>query len=244
MRTVDRLNDDWLLATEIQKIEARVWRKTQRDHLRLVMVTSAARGDGKSTTVAYLATALGLHPDRRILAVDLDFREPQLNSHFQVEVTRGLGGVLRGEYPLADAIIQTSLPSLHLILPTDDGEEPSLLLKTKEFVGIFDHFRKTYDLVLLDVPALNPVADATSVLPMVDGVILMAMAGKTTRPQLNRAREICVGMEANILGLIIGNLQEAVPEYGDGGYHGYHYYGSYRQKRVKNGETDDRTVPR
>ncbi len=244
MRTVDRLNDDWLLATEIQKIEARVWRKTQRDHLRLVMITSAARGDGKSTTVAYLATALGLHPDRRILAVDLDFREPQLNAHFQVEVVRGLGGVLRGEYPIEDAIIQTSLPSLHLVMPTDEGEDPTLLLKTKEFARIFDHFRQSYDLVLLDVPALNPVADATSVLPLVDGVILMAMAGKTTRPQLSRAREICVGMEANIIGLIIGNLQEAVPEYGDGGYHGYHHYGSYHKGRPRSEGTDDRTVQR
>jgi protein-tyrosine kinase len=241
MRTIDRLNDDWLLATEIQKIEARVWRKTQRDHLRLVVVTSAARGDGKSTTVAYLATALGLHQDRRILAVDLDFREPQLNSHFQLEVTRGLGGVLRGEYPLDDAILRTSLPGLHLVLPTADGEDPSLLLRTTEFAGIFDYFRRNYDLVLLDVPALNPVADATAVLPLVDAVILMAMAGKTTRPQLTRAREICVGLDANIIGLIVGNLQEAVPEYGDGGYH-YGYGGSYGRGRVTSDGGGDRIV--
>lgn len=225
MRVLRRLNDDWMLATEIHKLEARLWRMTQRDKLRVIMITSAERGEGKSTTVAYLSTALALHPDRKILAVDLDFRDPRLNSHFELDVPRGLGAVLNGECPLQEAILKTALPNLDLVLPLPTGEDPNLLLRTRALAQIFDWFRQRYDLILIDVPALIPVADASAILPFADGVILMGMAGKTTRPMLLRAREICLGMDANILGIIVGNLNETGAGYQDAGY----YYG-YRKR--------------
>jgi len=224
MRILDRLNDDWPLATEIHKLEARLWRRSQRDGLRVLVVTSAERGEGKSTTVAYLAAALALHPDRRILAVDLDFRAPRLNTHFGIKVPRPFGAALRGELPLAECILNTGLASLDLVLPPAEGDDPALLLRTPELARAFETFRRDYHLVLIDVPALVPVADASAVLPFADGVILMAMAGKTTRPMLTRARDICVGMDANILGLVVGNLRETGLGYGDSGY----YYG-YRK---------------
>ncbi len=238
MRILDRLNDDWLLATEIHKLEARVWRQSRRDNLRVIMVTSAERGEGKSTTVAYLAAALALHPDHRILAVDLDFRAPRLNSHFGLEVQQPFGAVLRGERPLPECVLKTEITNLHLVLPPPEGDDPALLLRTSEMTGAFKFFREVYDLVLIDVPALVPVADATAVLPFADGVILMAMAGRTTKPMLARARDICLGMDANILGLIVGNLRETGQGYGSSGY----YYG-YRNEKPK-GDGHGESKPR
>lgn len=232
MRILDRLNDDWLLATEIHKLEARIWRHTQRDGLRVIMLTSAERGEGKSTTVAYLATALALHPDRRVLAVDLDFRAPRMNSHFHCEVAHPFGEALRGERPFSDCLIRTELPSLDLVLPPEEGDDPALLLRTPEMTRAFKEFRAGYDLVLIDVPALVPVADASAVLPFADGVILMAMAGRTTKPMLTRARDICLGMDARIMGLIVGNLREAGFGYGSTGY----YYGYHREKAKADGD--------
>jgi protein-tyrosine kinase len=228
MRALRRLNEDWMLATEVHKLEARIWRMAQRDKLRVIMITSAERGEGKSTTIAYLSTALALHPDRRIVAVDLDFRDPRLNSHFEVEVPRGLGAVIRGECLLPEAILKTALPSLDLILPLPAGEDPNLLLRTRELTQIFEWLRQRYEMVLIDVPALIPVADASAILPFADGVILMGMAGKTTRPMLTRARDICLGMDANILGIIVGNLKEATAGYADAGY-----YHGYRKQRAE-----------
>ncbi len=231
MRTVDRLNQDWLLATEIHKLEARLWRMARQDGIRVVLFTSASRGEGKSTTVAYVSTALALHPDRRVVAVDLDFREPRLNEHFRLDRDCGLGAVLRGEKPLQDAIIKTELPSLDVLLPCPEGEDPHLLLRTQQITGIFDALRKSYDLVLVDVPALVPVADASILMPLADGVVLVAMAGKSTKPLLRRARETCLGMGANILGLVVGNLQETMPGYAGDSY----YYGHKRRERPERG---------
>jgi capsular exopolysaccharide synthesis family protein len=245
MKIVDRLNENWLMATEIHKLEARLWRKSQRDRIRVILFSSASRGEGKSTTVACLAAALGLYPDRRVLAIDLDFREPQLNSHFEVEVTTGLGAVLRRECRIEEAIIKSVLPSLDLVLPAAEGEDPALLLRTPELWQMFADFRKVYDLVLMDVPALIPVADASVLLPLADGVILLAMAGKTTKHELTTARELCLGMEANILGLVVGNLQEAIPDRGYGYGYGYGYYrgnGTLKSKATE--ETADGTADR
>jgi Mrp family chromosome partitioning ATPase len=84
---------------------------------------------------------------------------------------------------------------------------------------VFDTLRNRYDLILLDVPALLPVADAVTLIPYCDGVVLVVMAGKTSRPHLTRTREIVVGMGARILGIVIGNIKEAAPESFDPSYY-------------------------
>jgi len=230
MKINDRLEQDWLLATEVHKLEARLWRKSCADGIKVILVTSAGRGEGKSTTVACLAAALGVHPDRAILAVDLDFREPSLNKHFQVDVSVGFGAVLRGERAVAEAIIPTELPNLSLLLPDSEGEDPGLLFRTSLIADIFEDIRKSHDLILVDAPALLPVADTAGLLPFVDGIVLMAMAGRTTRQQLSRAREICVGMETKILGLVVGNLQEAIGDHAGSGYKYGYGYGYHKTK--------------
>lgn len=224
MKTLERLKQDALLATEINKFESRLWKQARRDDLKTVLVTSAVRGEGKSTTVAYLATALGMYPGRRVLALDFDFRIPAMNQHLGLEVPVGIDKVLAGEAKLVDALIKTELPGLHVGMPTAGGADPGLLLRTHVLREMFLTLRETFDLVLMDTPAIIPVADPTMLMPFADGVILAAMAGKTTAPQLTRARELCEGMDANILGLVVGNVEEAAPDYIAGDYD-YGYYG-------------------
>lgn len=223
MKTLDRLQKDWLLASEINKLEARLWRMARRDGIQTILFTSGVRGEGKSTTVAYLATYLGMYPDRRILAMDFDFRIPNLNRYFGLEDYQGFDRVLRGDVRVRDAIIKTELDGLHLTLPTAGGADPDLLLRTRAVLEAVGGLRDSYDLILIDSPALIPVPDTTMLMPLADGVVLAGIAGKTTEPQLRRAREICEGVDANILGLVVGNVEEAAPEYvaEDYDYYGY-----------------------
>lgn len=224
MKTLERLRQDWLLATEISKLESRLWSLARRDGLETVMITSAVRGEGKSTTVAYLATSMGLFPDRKVVAVDFDFRIPAVNGHFGLEVENGVDRVLAGERALDEALIHTEIGGLDLLLCTPGGADPSLLLHTSELRGLLKELRSRYDLVLLDTPAILPVPDSTVLMPFADGVVLTAMAGWSTEPQLKRAQEICRGLDATILGLVVGNVQEAAPEYVGGNYHYYGYH--------------------
>ena len=66
-----------------------------------------------------------------------------------------------------------------------------------------------------------PVADATVVIPHCDAVLMVVMAGSSTKHHLKRARELCLGLGVTILGLVVGNVQQAAPEYLDNYYYGY-----------------------
>ena len=221
MKVIEQFGSDLPMSTEVFKLESRLWQMALREQLRVVLVTSALRGEGKSTTVAYLATALALHPGRKILAVDLDFRRPSMNKHFETNPTCGLADVLQGRCHPTEAILKTELDGLHLMLPSRESEkaDPALLHDTVSLRWLFDGLRRSYDMILIDAPALVPVADAAALVPLSDGVVLMAMAGLTTKHHLNRARDLCLGMGAKILGLVVGNVQEAAPEYLDAGYY-------------------------
>jgi hypothetical protein len=171
MNVIEQMHSDSPMAIEIRKLECRIWLQVLHHNLRVLLFTSALRGEGKSTTVAFLAAALAAHPGRMILAVDLDFRRPRLSTYFDVPARPGLAEVLRGECSLSEAITPTSLPGLHLMRPCADpqGGDPNLM----------------------------------------------------TRHHLTRARELCLGMKANLLGIVVGNVQVAAPEYLDTNYHGY-----------------------
>lgn len=236
MNVFDALETDWVMTTEIRKLESRLWGKIRRDDLKVVMVTSALQGEGKSTTVAYLAAASALHRERKILAVDLDFRWPKLHTHFGMKPNRAFIDHLSGAGELEDSITHTEVPNLDLVLGDQLQGPPDELLNSVRLRSALVAFRGTYDLVLLDVPALVPVADAASLLPAADGVLLVVMAGRSSKTHLARARDLCLGMEANILGLVVGNIQEAAPEYLDASY--------YHTSPVARGETPLRPAPR
>lgn len=207
------------MGAEIHKLVSRLRQRAIRDKIKMVAMTSALRGEGKSTTVAYLATALAMDPGRRILAVDLDLRVPTLGSLFGVAAEYGMLELLRKECTMEQAITETELPGLDLLLTKQ--ADPRMLHDWKELAQIFQDVRGRYDLVILDLPALIPVPDGATLLPHTDGVILVVMAGLTTKHHLKSARELCLGVGANILGFVVGNIQEAAPEYLDAGYYQY-----------------------
>jgi len=166
---------------------------------------------------------MGLYPGRKILAMDFDFRIPTLHKHFGINAKYGIDQVLTREIPAEKALIETELPSLHIALPRSRKADYNLLLRTQELADMMAYCRERFDLILIDSPAIIPVPDTTMLMPLADAVVLAAMAGRTTAGQLRRAREICNGMDMKVLGMVIGNLREAAPDYVADEYDYYGY---------------------
>jgi capsular exopolysaccharide synthesis family protein len=221
MNVFDVLSKEGPIPNEIRKLESRLWRRTRKDALKVLMFSSALQGEGKSTTTALFAAATALHRARNILVVDLDFRSPNLHSYLGTSYSGNFLDYLAGTGSLDDCYQPTQAENLHLISGAPTDADPDRLLNLPRLTDALEIFREKFDLVILDVPPLIPVADAATIIPYSDGILLVVMAGLSSKHHLARARDICLGMEGNILGLVVGNIQEAAPDYLDRSYYNY-----------------------
>lgn len=219
MKLLEEINANWAVATETQKLQARVWQLAREEGLKTILVTSALRGEGKSTTVAHLGVMLALNPQRRVLIVDLDLRGPRQHGFFDVPREPGLTEVILDGWRVGEAISQTEFSNLQL-LTAGRADRPEEVLNSPRLMPTMAELRNGHDIVIVDTPAMIPVADASELMGIADGVILVVMAGKTPKASLMAARDLCLGMKVNLLGLVVNNAMEAVPEI----YRTQHYY--------------------
>lgn len=150
----------------------------------VVVLTSPAPGDGKTTITVNLAIALA-QSKRRVLLIDGDLRRPRLHKLFGVSMRPGLSDLLQddptGERP-ADPVVPNpmSIPNLHL-LPSGPLTIPDApLLSNGRLASLIARLRSEYDIVLVDTPPVLQSPDARLLGRLADGVILVVRSRKTT----------------------------------------------------------------
>ena len=189
---------------------------------RTILVTSALRREGKSTTIANLAVAFA-RSGRRVTVVDLDLRRPALHRLFGVEQQPGLADVVRGRVELEDAIVRPlnadSIARLFGILGRERGKgalsllpagstpiDPSEFVDMPKVAEILDRICALSDIVLVDAPPLLEVADTVSFSAKVDALIVVARPDALRRPVLNEARRVLDGCPVAKLGFVLSGV--------------------------------------
>jgi succinoglycan biosynthesis transport protein ExoP len=190
---------------------------------KVIAVTSALSEEGKSVVASNMAIALA-QLGRRVLLVDADLRRPCQHEIFAVEPESGLSSVLAERKPVADVIIGTSVSHLDL-LPSGPGvSNPVELLNNGYFNDLLDDLGSTYDRIVIDTPAVLPVADARIIAALSDSVLLVLYAERSTSKDSLAARDQLLQVGARQIGVVVnrvpGNKQSA---YG----HGYGTLGYY-----------------
>ena len=176
----------------------------------IVAVTSAIAGEGKTTVALGLAVMVAQDfPERRVLLVEADLRQPVLAADFEVEPQPGLAEALEGIYPVGLGYRETFLPNLRLLPAGEPTPNPSRLLRSSRFAGVLAATRRNHDLVILDAPALLVTSDSALVTDQADGVIMVVRSGITPAPIVNRALEM-VDAE-RLRGVVLNGAQSAVP---------------------------------
>ena len=174
--------------------------------VRTVMVTSAVRGEGKTSVAIGLAQAMALS-GRPVILVELDLRHPSLARTFGMSDHGGVTNALLGSEPL-DLLQRPlrDLPDLEVlaagVLPPNPAElleAPALDVMLR---GLLQDGKKT---LVIDAPPLLPVADAQILLnkPAVDASVIVARQGVTTRDHARRARLVLDGHAAAPIGLVV-----------------------------------------
>lgn len=211
------------------------------EHLRTLVVTSAAPGDGKTLTAANLATSFA-HDGLNVLLVDCDVRRPQLHKLFRAPRSPGLldllapgkeaGAEVRslsladmgdgsGD-PVGHVVRTTPFRGLSLLtcgtLPTN----ASNLLSGVRMRTLLKTLTERYDLVVLDTPPVLATADAGILGSLADGVLLVVRAGQTDKVAAQRATSQLAGSGARVMGVVLNDPKGEVSQFGDY-YYPYEY---------------------
>lgn len=197
--------------------------------LRLIQVTSPSASEGKTTTLANLAVAFA-NSGQRVAVVCCDLRRPRVHEFFQIDNRVGFTTVMLGEVPLSAAL--TPVPKIENLWLLPSGvvpQNPAELLGTRQAANVFNALGAQFDLVLVDCPPVLPVADAAILAGRMDGTLLVASAGSTTRTSLRRALDALQQVDAPLLGVILNGVTAE----GGYGYSGYYYYGRSSDKNGK-----------
>ena len=170
--------------------------------LRTVLVTSAMPYEGKSTVVTNLAVALA-QAGHGVLAVDGDLRKPKLHINFSLPNRIGLTSVLKGELGLCEAVQNTTSCGLSVLTSGPLSTNPAEMLCSLQMQSLLEEMLHSFDMVLVDAPALLPVTDAAILAPMVDGVVLVVRRAQSEKQAVQTARRELTEMGARLLGLVV-----------------------------------------
>lgn len=199
-----------LVAEQYRSLRTRIKRAENGRPVRTILVTSPAKGDGKSLTAANLALTMAQEFQQRVLLIDGDLRRPAVHVLFGIPGAPGLSDVLSGAADLEHATV--SIPDQHLtVLPAGTPPaNPGELLGSAAMRRVLETVRSRFDRILIDMPPVSPLADLHIVAPMADGLLMIVRAGVTPKPAIERALS---GLDMNkVLGLVLNGSGAEDPE--------------------------------
>ena len=191
-----------------------------------ILVTSSQPSEGKTTTAINTAITLA-QSDADVVIVDCDLRRPRVHSYFDLENTQGLTNYLSGERNTENLIKSSrELPRLKVITSGPIPPNPAELLSSNEMKNLLQFLRGKYKHVIIDSPPAISFTDAAILSTLVDGVVLVAMAGKSSVHLMRRFKTRLSNLGARIYGVVLNGIKSGSIEYE---YYGAGYYDYYRK---------------
>ena len=200
---------------------------------RSLLVTSASPGEGKTTTAANLAV-VHAEQGRRTLLIDGDLRRPSVHRTFNLPSVVGLSNALLGELSWKDALLHLEgLPELD-ILPAGPPSRRASDLVGRGLTEVLEEAASEYDLVILDAPPLLGFAEPLQMATAVDGVVVVAKAGQTSRKAVASVLASLNRLRAKVVGIVLNEVHKELSD----SYYYYGYYSSY-YKAQEHGDAQD-----
>ncbi|MBV1798121.1 polysaccharide biosynthesis tyrosine autokinase [Siccirubricoccus sp. G192] len=182
---------------------------------RVVVITAARPGEGKTTTSVALARSAAMNGER-VLLIDCDVRQPSLGRIFRAEGAAGVTDLLLGQAVLERIIRRDHLSSLDYI-PAGAAEIHSLgLFMSEAMAGLLDRVRRDYDLIVLDAPPALAMADARVVARLADATLLCVKWRDTPRSVVRNSLGLLEEAHARVVGAALTQVDAKV--HGRSGY--------------------------
>jgi len=198
---------------------------------RTLLVSSSQPGEGKTTISSNLAISLA-QLGQRVLLIDGDMRRPSVRKVFQIENGLGLVSYLTGQQDWRAAVQPTGQAGLDALLCGPVPPNPAELLSSERMRTLLGEAKAEYQFVVVDSPPLLNVADSRILATMVEGVVLVVKGGVTPRELAQRAQGYARDVGANLIGVVLNNLDVR----GSDDYYRYYHYNYYGSEEHAKGE--------
>jgi len=195
--------------------------------IRVITLTSALPGEGKTTTALCLAR-VAAQQGARVVLVDCDLRRRNINRLLGVEPEVGLMEVLNRTVALDRALMVDELSGAHVLPLARNSFTPKDVFGTPAMDGLLDHLRANFDLVILDTAPVLAVSDTRVIAAKSDAVVFLARWRKTPERAIGAALKALEQSGAHVAGLAMTQVDMKAQSrygYGDAGY----YYGDYKK---------------
>ena len=215
-RLVAALAQQGPAAERYRMLRTRIKRAENGRSMRAIVITSPAKGDGKSLTAANLALTMAQEAHQRVLLLDADLRRPSVAQLFGIPEGPGLAEVLMGVHDLDTTLVKLRDQHLTVLPAGAPAAQPAELLGSTAMRRVLDTLRGRFDRIIIDMPPVGPLADVHVLAPQADGLLMVVRAGMTQKPAIERALS---GLDmGKVLGLVLNAAEATRDGYGDAGY--------------------------
>jgi capsular exopolysaccharide synthesis family protein len=186
----------------IDALRTQLLRDADDVHTRVVMVTSATHGEGKTTVASHLASSLA-RAGRKTLLIDGDLRRPSAHQLFELPMHPGFSEVLLSEVELTDAVQTTTLEGLSFMAAGQWDREVLQALARDGVEGIFEKLQQEFDFVVIDSHPVLAATDSLLIGQRVDAVILSVLREVSQMPRVFAASQRLTTLGIRMLGAVV-----------------------------------------
>lgn len=201
---------------------------------RVLLTTSAGPREGKSSTIADLATTLAATGESVVL-IDCDLRRPTIHTHFDLVRDHGLSNYLvaREGTDWREFVNSTATPGLSVVTCGPIPPNPPDLFNSKRFRDLLGELKASYDWVLVDSPPVLSLADTVILASLVDMVALVVKHNENDKDMIRRCLKQIRDVNPNVIGAVLNSVD--LQKDGSGYYYAGYYYERRDGKRVRKG---------
>lgn len=189
---------------------------------RVIGITSATRGEGKSTTAINLSYVLA-EAGKRTLIIDADLRLPTIAKKLEINATPGLSNLLAGANSEEDAIWESDDLENWAILPSGDvPPNPTEMLSSPQMASLIERLSESFDFIIIDLPPVNIVSDALVASSVLDGMVVVVRENYSGRRELASCMRHLELSGVKLLGFVMNTVGGT-----ESPYKKYRYYKRY-----------------
>ena len=184
---------------------------------KIIGLTSAVMHEGKSVNAINLAMSLA-KIDKKVILVECDLRLPTIRARLGLENEKGLTDMLTGQCQAGEAMVRSVEYGIDVITAGTIPPDPTWLLQSKQIDAMMTELKKYYDYIIVDLPPVTTVADASIMARLIDGYVLVVRHLATDKRAISDMLEILSGVNAKILGFLYNDASAGNGKY----YKGYY----------------------